>query len=168
VFGSGAFKFNFTPVAPAPSEAVVRQESPNFAGPNATTPATGEEADVVRIDEHMKLLHFSTTTKAWVDRGLGDLHVNTRTVDGVTKGRMVMRQAGTKKVTLNVPLNDSFKLGRPPADGKSFLFTSVDEDGQPQTFMLRAAAKGADPAGLTARVLAVVEELLATDAKGRS
>lgn len=81
-----------------------------------------------------KLYHFHAARKAWAERGVGPIKLNTRASSaegGGLEARLIMRAAATHKVILNAMVFKEMKIG--DKDGNApkgrQLFFSAQVDG---------------------------------------
>mmetsp|Transcript_2600 Transcript_2600/g.4915 ORF Transcript_2600/g.4915 Transcript_2600/m.4915 type:complete len:427 (+) Transcript_2600:29-1309(+) len=74
-------------------------------------------------------------TQKYVEKGQGELHLNTLVLEGKKKARLVLRADKTQRLVLNAPLYSDTK---PETQAEKFVrFVSIDADGKPCSYLLR-------------------------------
>ncbi|KAL6041599.1 E3 SUMO-protein ligase RanBP2 [Balamuthia mandrillaris] len=97
---------------------------------------TGEEGERHVYTVRARLFGLDNTSKAWKERGVGQLHLNVSQES--TQSRLVMRTEGILKLILNAPLFPSMVCER--VQEKGVRISSFD-NGQPSAYLLRVGRK---------------------------
>jgi len=93
----------------------------------------GEENETVLFEVTAKALHYDTTTKQWIQKGLGQLRVLQD--PGTKKTRMLLRQRPSGRVAVNTSLVKDGTYG--DAGSKSVRMPIVNEAGKLQTWTMK-------------------------------
>lgn len=89
-------------------------------------------------------LSLVAPSEGWKERGVGTLHVNTKSENDKKKSRLVMRSDGLLRVILNVSLHKNFEIFqgmKSSLQSEKFVRISTLEDGEPVQYSLRTSNK---------------------------
>ena len=114
---------------------------------------TGEENEVTEANSPAKLFELlgetETGPKSWKERGSGTVKLNSQTVDGSVKARLIMREDRVKRALLNAPVDSKAFHFVTKADAH-IIFTGVGLEGTKVTsYLLRFSASGGKTAADT-------------------
>jgi len=90
----------------------------------------GDSNDEVMFKRKSKVYELSGEgkDKTWKERGIGDLHVNAYTSNGKRNGRLILRNASTKRLVLNCPIHAQMEQQLHAEKFIRFLSVNITDD----------------------------------------
>ncbi|KAJ1935616.1 hypothetical protein FBU59_005329, partial [Linderina macrospora] len=95
----------------------------------------GEEGETTETETRSKLYMWDSEAKQYKDLGIGIFKVNSWSVDGVKRARLLCRQVGSDKLTLNASVFREMITDH--QGGKKEVVVMIINDGKPVRYLVR-------------------------------
>ncbi|KAJ1948273.1 hypothetical protein EC988_005247 [Linderina pennispora] len=138
-------KFSFGGIGPSaaskPDESqnadddAANDDEENVDEPPKKPTTAGEEGEITETETRSKLYKWDAEAKAYKDLGIGIFKVKSWTADGAKRARLLCRQVGSDKLTLNVSVFREMVTDH--QDGKKEVVVMVIVDGKPVRYLVR-------------------------------